>query len=502
MTPITDEAKHSAAHILAHAVQRVYPKVKIGVGPVTKEGFYYDFDLGDKKITPENIDLSEIEQEIKKIVLENLPFKQVQMPKETALNYMLQMGQIYKSELINIVQEETISFFKTGDEFVDVCRGPHVAYTGDVGPIILTKVISTFWNEDPKRPPMIRIYGKTFYNEDEVADYRSKEEQKGKKSYINILKSYGMADKQGNLNILGLKYVEKASDDLSKKLGIFSNLRTDLINSHDSFKSLMQDLESKSYVIQRPKEKSFLKTAGKTIVRAQQLKDSKADQITYFHVTYSKEQDLFLNIGFIESFLDQINFENNNVVAEVEFSDPENSVFQAISGILQNKYISHDRIITESTELLVRINVIDELDREWKIAEIRIKLSGDKSIMLFTLPLINYVAFQLESNPTFPRTYYDVFLIPTDRKFESYSFELAEELSRKGFITRVLKNTRSLKARIAKSYRDNIRYTLLLGAKEVSNNSISLRSIEEEIGLVKNEELISYLEKLDNEIGA
>ncbi len=501
MTPITDEAKHSAAHILAQAVQRVYPKVKIGIGPVTKDGFYYDFDLGDKKITPETIDLPEIEQEIKKIILENLPFKQVVMPKETALNYMLQMGQIYKSELINVVPDDSISFFKTGDEFIDVCRGPHIAYTGDIGPIILTKVISTFWNEDPKRPPMIRIYGKTFYNEDEVSDYRSKEEQKSKKSYLNTLKNFGMASKEGNINILGLKYIEKVSDDLSKKLGIYSNLRTDIFGIHENTQSVLADLESKAFTIQRAKEKSHLKTAGKTLIKNLPLKDSLEDQITYFHVTYCKEQDLFLNIGFIENFLDQVNFENNNVTAEIEFNDAENSVFRAISGILQNKYISHDRVITESKEILVRINVLDELDREWKLAEVRIRFNGDKSIMLFTLPLLNYIAFQVESNPSFPKSYYDVYLIPTDKKFESYSFELADELSQKGFVTKVLKNTSSLKKRIRKSYIDSVKYTLLLGAKEVSNSSISLRSIEEDIGLVKNEELISYLEKLDEQIG-
>lgn len=502
MTPITDEAKHSAAHVLAQAVQRIYPKVKIGIGPVNREGFYYDFDLGDKKLTPEKIDLEEIEQEIKKIILENLPFKQVTMAKNAALNYMLQKGQIYKSELINIVPEDEISFFKTGEDFIDVCRGPHLSSTGDLGPIILTKVSQTNWNEDENRPAMIRISGKTFYNEEELASYKSMEEEKRKRSFLSILKNVGLANKDGRLNILGTKYLEKVTLELNKKLGITSNLHTDFFEKSANTEEFLNTLKGIDFQVQRPKEKTALKVSGKTVLASQPLKDSVSDQITYFAAVYCKESEIFLHTSLIEEFLSEINFENNNVYAEIEYKDSDNSLFAAISGVLQNRYISHDRVITDSEDIILRINVADELNRQWKLAEIRISLNGDKSLMLLTLPLINYIAFHLESNPVFTRTYYDIFLIPIARKFESYAFDLAEELSKKGFVTKVLKNTRSLKHRIHQSYKHNVRYTMLLGGKEVQNNSVSLRTIEEDIGLVSNEELISYLENLDNEIGA
>jgi hypothetical protein len=495
MTPITDEAKHSAAHVLAQAVQRIYPKVKIGIGPVNREGFYYDFDLGDKKITTDKIDIAEIEQEIKKIILENLPFKQVTMAKNAALNYMLQKGQIYKSEIINIVPEDEISFFKTGEEFIDVCRGPHLTSTGELGPVILTKVSEVNWNDDKNRPSMIRIYGKTFYNEEELTDYKRMEEEKLKRSFTSILKNVGLANKDGQFNILGLKYIEKVTLDLNKALDIGSNLHTDILEKHANNAELIKKLSNMNFQVQRPKEKTALKVSGKTLLADQSLKDGVSDQLTYFVAVYCKEAEIFLHTGIIESFLDQINFENNNVNAEIAYKDSDNSLFAAISGVLQNRYISHDRIITETNDIVLRINVTDELNRQWRLAEVRILLNGDKSIMLFTLPLMNYIAFHLESNPNFTKTYYDIFLIPIARKFESYAFDLADELSSKGFVTKVLKNTRSLKHRIHQSYKHNVKYTMLLGAKEVQNNSVSLRTIEEDIGLVSNEELISYLEK-------
>lgn len=118
--------RHSASHLLAHAVKRLYPDAKLGIGPATNTGFYYDFDFSEPVTMA---DLEKIEQEMAKISKENLKIERFELSKQEAIALMQEQGQIYKIELINELPEgEAISFYRQGD-FVDLCRGPHVNYT-------------------------------------------------------------------------------------------------------------------------------------------------------------------------------------------------------------------------------------------------------------------------------------------------------------------------------------------------------------------------------------
>ena len=119
--------RHTAAHTMAQAIKRLYPEAKFAYGPATDKGFYYDVDLGDKKLTDE--DLVAIEQEMKKIVKENLPIKPSILPREEAIRFMEERGETYKVEHIGDLEEDApISFFQQG-EYVDMCVGPHLCYT-------------------------------------------------------------------------------------------------------------------------------------------------------------------------------------------------------------------------------------------------------------------------------------------------------------------------------------------------------------------------------------
>src|SRR5690606_7126984 len=133
--------------------------VKVGIGPVTKDGFYYDFDLR-KNITRENF--KEIEEEMLKIREERIPFTQHVLTRDEAINLLLTRGQIYKVELINSIPDSEVSLYKTGEEFIDLCRGPHVDYTSEIGIPRIIKIEKVHWNNDPKRPKLLRIYGKVF----------------------------------------------------------------------------------------------------------------------------------------------------------------------------------------------------------------------------------------------------------------------------------------------------------------------------------------------------
>ena len=166
--------RHSASHVMAQAVKRLFPEVKLAIGPAIDTGFYYDFDTPNP-FTPE--DLEKIEAEMKKIAKENLKIERFELPREEALELM--KDEPYKVELINDLPEgETISFYKQG-EFTDLCAGPHVNYTSKVKAYKLLSATGAYWRGDEKNKMLQRIYATAFLTKDELeADLLQREEAK------------------------------------------------------------------------------------------------------------------------------------------------------------------------------------------------------------------------------------------------------------------------------------------------------------------------------------
>jgi len=168
--------RHSTAHVMACAVGRLYPGVKFGIGPAIQDGFYYDFDLPEA-ISSE--DLEGIEEEMARIVSEELPFERLEASKEDAARLMEELGQSYKVELLGEIEDEVVSLYRTGD-FVDLCRGPHVPHSGKVRAFKLLSVAGAYWRGDSSRPQLQRIYGAAFATDEELAEHldRLKEAEK------------------------------------------------------------------------------------------------------------------------------------------------------------------------------------------------------------------------------------------------------------------------------------------------------------------------------------
>lgn len=151
--------RHTMAHILAQAVMRLYGKenVKLGIGPTIENGFYYDFDIRNGKLTEE--DLPRIEQEMKKIIKENLPIEREEISKDEAKEIF--KDQPYKLELIEEIEGDTVTIYRQG-EFVDLCRGPHLPSTGVVKHFKLLSVSGAYWRGSEKNPMLTRVYGTAF----------------------------------------------------------------------------------------------------------------------------------------------------------------------------------------------------------------------------------------------------------------------------------------------------------------------------------------------------
>jgi threonyl-tRNA synthetase len=151
-----EKMRHSAAHVMAAAVCRLYDGVKLDIGPATSDGFYYDFDL-PHRLSPE--DFPAIEAEMAKIVAEKLPFEQLEMSREEAEKWLQEKDQTYKLERLAAIPEgEAITFYKCGD-FMDLCRGPHVETTGDVRAFKLTSVAGSYFHGIETNPMLQRVYG-------------------------------------------------------------------------------------------------------------------------------------------------------------------------------------------------------------------------------------------------------------------------------------------------------------------------------------------------------
>jgi threonyl-tRNA synthetase len=162
-----ERMRHSSAHVLADAVQQLFPEAKVTIGPVIDEGFYYDFDYAPG-FTPE--DLPKIEKRMTKIIKRNLPFAHRSVPKTEAHALFADRGETYKLEILEGIPEESVGLFTHG-EFTDLCKGPHVERTGDIKAFKLLKISGAYWRGDEKNPMLQRIYGTAFATQDELDAY-------------------------------------------------------------------------------------------------------------------------------------------------------------------------------------------------------------------------------------------------------------------------------------------------------------------------------------------
>jgi len=159
--------RHSTSHIMAHAVKELYSNVKLGIGPATTEGFYYDFD---SEHTFSEEDLPRIEEKMREIIKRDSPFVRKEMSKEEAIRLFEDLGEIYKVELLKEIEDERVTVYEE-DNFIDLCRGPHLESTGKVKAFKLLSVAGAYWRGDERNKMLQRIYGVSFFTEEELEDY-------------------------------------------------------------------------------------------------------------------------------------------------------------------------------------------------------------------------------------------------------------------------------------------------------------------------------------------
>jgi threonyl-tRNA synthetase len=175
--------RHSAAHIMADAVKRLFPEAKVTIGPSIETGFYYDFDV-PRPFTEE--DLGRIEAEMHRIAKENHPFERVELTREQARELFARLGETYKVEILDAIPEgQVITAYRSG-EFVDLCRGPHIETTGKLGAFKLLSVAGAYWRGDERNPMLQRIYGTAFHTKKELDEHLHRLEEAKRRDHRKL----------------------------------------------------------------------------------------------------------------------------------------------------------------------------------------------------------------------------------------------------------------------------------------------------------------------------
>ncbi|MEW6350914.1 MAG: threonine--tRNA ligase [Thermodesulfobacteriota bacterium] len=188
--------RHSTSHVMAQAVQELFPGVKVTIGPAIEDGFYYDFDTS-RPFTPD--DLAKIETRMKEIVKSRLPFRRMVMARDEAIRLFSEKGESYKVEIIRDLDADEVSLYSQGD-FTDLCRGPHIPHSGVIKAFKLTKVAGAYWRGDERNPMLQRIYGTSFPTKAQLGEYLFMIEEAKKRDHRKLGKEldlFSISDEAG-----------------------------------------------------------------------------------------------------------------------------------------------------------------------------------------------------------------------------------------------------------------------------------------------------------------
>lgn len=174
---------HSSAHLMAEALEALFPGVKLGIGPAIEHGFYYDIDLGDRTISEE--DLGKLEAKMKELAKANSAYVRAEVPKDKAISYFTEKADPYKIELLQDLKDGDITFYTQGG-FTDLCRGPHIPHTGFIKAVKLTNIAGAYWRGNEKNKMLTRIYGITFPNQKELDEYVTMLEEAKKRDHRKL----------------------------------------------------------------------------------------------------------------------------------------------------------------------------------------------------------------------------------------------------------------------------------------------------------------------------
>jgi len=526
--------RHSFAHVLAMATLRLYPGTRLGIGPATKNGFYYEFDLPTRL---KEADLIKIEDEMRKIIAEEIPFKQIMVEREQAFNTLVQLGQIYKTELLQSIPDTQISFYKTGEEFIDMCRGPHIDHTGQLGAFKLTGLSDVHWFGENTRPILQRVDGLGFASTEEMAEYEKHIEGIKLRDHRKLGKSLSLFDNNIWLSkgvLLKTLIKERIHSEL--KTHNYNQIETPTIVENVTRKTCLTG----AIEAFKNKRRSYKELPFK-LFETGLLEGSKSEiQYGLYDINPCNSTEAFSFLGSHDLVAELQNSINMNMdlykllelslsavelcvpdLSGIEFTDKEkttlNNHYQLLKSTMIESEIDFD-IVTKSKMLnnspFINFVIKDISDRPWDIGAISILFDNkrlsptvtnsrnnpERTTIIYNSVIDSYeriiatLVESLDGNLPLWFSPVQVDILSISEKYNQYVDQLGLELSKEGIrnICNTLDST--IQTKIRKSQLQKTPYMLIIGEKEIKTNSVSLRNRNgQELGLIRIDEFINKL---------
>jgi len=520
MDNLVERRRHSAAHVLATAAQRLFPNVKLGAGPVTNSGFYQDFEFA-QPISWE--DVRNLESEMNMILQQNLSFNRLATNREQAFSILMTRGQLFKSELLQEIPDEEVSFYQTGEEFIDLCRGPHVESTGKIGVIKLLELTDTNWKNDSERPAMQRVSGVAFATLAELNQYLHRLDAIKTRDFRRYLEEMELAVDVNDDFIYtphGTTVIKLMRDQIVSKLhkesfvGVLTSAKTELkaqlndLNSiynhkNRSYRHLPLRLISEQRVeLSRP-----YKINGKNLDRVYEL--AAKSFCTTNNLLAESRMHLQMAIDLSEEF-------SLKLEAQLTTGDPEQQVFKYWAEMLTQRGIAQTQIISADTALTncgLKLYIEDSLKRRWLFCELEFATKLNKyvsdtgedayinefNIVFILEELLGYLIEEGQGGLPFMLTPIQTVIVPISEEQTQYAQHIEALLRAAGIRTEVDNSSETMQAKIREAELSHVPAILVIGEKEVNSEAVSVRlHDDQELGLIGEDILLKTLSEVFN----
>jgi threonyl-tRNA synthetase len=540
--------RHSLAHLLAMACLAVFKDAKIGIGAAIENGFYQEV-LIDKELT--NEDLEKISDEMKKLIAAELPFQQITISKNEAFDILHLQGQIFKTEILEQIPDETVSFYKTGSEFFDLCKGPHVNHTGNLGSFLLTNVSKVYWNNDQTRPKLQRIYGVAFNTQIELDKFIIEQNEIREKNYLktgSLIELFTLTQDNDIDAFLpkGVVLMDTIKEYVYKTnlASGFKIIRTPLVKLNKTTKTLdYPEFKVKDLISVYKSKKRSYKTLPFRLAQINYFisPDKANDYLPLLNQIYT-QADIGIVIADKEDLVEQINIAVSKIMNIFKFLGLHDYKLElALKGNSQEKYFGNPKEWLKLESLMVDsvknlgITVYEAVNtasdsgpgfnfiyedikkNRWKLATIEIDLKSsheqnlkyidekgkEKEAFLISKSFITSIecvfaliiekfqgAFPLWLSPV------HVNVIPISKKYNNYAKEVYFKLLQEGLSATIDLSANTMQTKIKNSQQKLVPYMLILGQKEQMNHTASVRPrSDQELGMMKIDEFIGIIKQ-------
>jgi threonyl-tRNA synthetase len=553
------------AHILAQAILRIYPNAKLGIGPVVEDGFYYEVDIV-KEITEK--DFPRIEEEMWSIVKSNYPITQILINKDEAYNLLLHQGQIYKTEILGEIQAEEVSLYKTGDEFIDLCSGPHLPSTANVGFFKLTKIEEGNWRNMPSRPVMKKIYGVGFLSKKDLLNYLEKQEKLKESDHRKLGQEIGFYTIHNNTGLgmplwlpKGAKLRNIIFDYLKfekEKAGYSEVFTPTLIpGSSDLLNTTSESINKLTFPELIEQENKFILRTEKTPMHYQvfKFKNRSYRELPFRiyehgylfrnesehelhgltktriftgetnHIFCTEEQlfqEILTSFQLASKILSKFGLSDYKIQLSID-SDNNNKRFtwsvNVMLKVIETLKLTTRQIEDKSTENGPKLELFvkDLFGKEWQISSIQLDIfstlkqklhyinkKGKRNEVIVIRStfigsverLIGLILEKTLGNLPLWLSPEQVRVLPISQKYRAYAENIQFKLQKYGFRVGIDPNDETLQYRIKESQQDRIPYMVIVGSKEESSGSISIRPREgQDLGLMKLDDFTNLLNR-------